>query len=101
MESRVLYGVSPEFRRRGIVPSPAQVRDIRVQRLASIARVLLESGTFQHRLLDKLDQIGFTLWPTLRKKTRREYVNIAIRMVLSRPHAEVVLPEKGTPGVEA
>ena len=83
------------------MPSTSQLRDMRVQRLVSVARVLLEGGAFQHLLFDKLDRISLGLWPTLREKTRREYVIIAIKILHSRPDTEAVFPEAVSPGVEA
>ena len=70
------------------MPSPSQTRALRVRRLVAVARVLLEGGASPHLLFDKLNRVTFRLWPTLRDKTRREYVVSALKEVLSRPHTE-------------
>lgn len=74
------------------VSSPSQTRGSRIRHLVSIAEAILESGATTHLLFDKLERASFRLWPTLRKKTRREYVVTALQIVLSRPHTEPVLP---------
>jgi len=75
------------------VPSPSQVRRLRVDRLIIFARAFLEAGVPSHLLVDRLEQASWRLWPALRDKTRREYITAALRTVLSRPPAETVLPE--------
>ena len=77
--------------------SPSQTRDSRIRQLVNIAEAILEGGASQHLLFDKLDLAGFRLWPTLREKTRKEYVVIAMKMVLSRPHIEFDFLTEGVP----
>jgi len=79
------------------VSSPAQTRDSRINRLSSIAEAILKGGASQHLFFDKLDKISFRLWPTLQEKTRKEYVVIAMKMVLSRPHIEFDFLTEGVP----
>ena len=58
-----------------------------------MAMAILEGGATTYLLFDKLQRVSFRLWPTLMDKTRREYVVAALKIVLSRPHTESVLPE--------
>jgi len=67
------------------VPNPAQTREQRILRLVAVARDLLECGVSIHLLCDKLRHLSFRLWPTIKEKTRKEYVVVAMRAVLSQP----------------
>ena len=83
------------------MPSPLQTRDSRIRELASIVEAILADGASQHLLFDKMDKIAFRLWPTLREKTRKEYVIIAIKMALSKPFADFDFLIEGVPPREA
>lgn len=75
------------------MPSPSQTRDLRIKRLTVLARRLHESGVV-YGLYDRVERASWQLWPTLGDKTRRSYVQSALRMALEGPHpAESTLPE--------
>ena len=73
--------------------SPSQIRVLRIRRLVAVATAILESGATTHLLFDKLERASFRLWPTLRDKTRREYVISSLKIVHSRLYTKPVLPE--------
>jgi hypothetical protein len=77
------------------MPTPVEVRRIRINYLIIFAKKLLEAGVPSHLLCDKLERASFRLWPALRDKTRREYVVAALKTVLSRPTASAdILPQE-------
>jgi len=77
------------------MPTPVEVRRIRIDCLIIFAKKLLEAGVPSHLLVDRLEQASFRLWPGLREETRKSYVRSALRMVLSRPTASAdVLPQE-------
>jgi len=61
------------------VPSPSQVRRLRIDRLIIFAKKLLEAGVPSHILVDRLEQASWRLWPVLSDKTRREYITAALK----------------------
>ena len=82
------------------MPTPVEVRRIRINYLIIFAKKLLEAGVPSHLLCDKLERASFRLWPGLREETRRSYVVSALKIVLSRPPAESVRPEAVVPPQE-
>ena len=78
------------------MPSPSQLRYIRVQRLIEVTEDLIEAGVSKHFLFGKLDRFCFRLWPELREGTRRSYVISALRVIMSQPTvASELLTEVG------
>ena len=68
-------------------PTPSQVRSQRIRRLVVLAEKLVAGGV-EYSLYDRVERASWRLWPTLRDKTRREYITAALKMVLSRSPAE-------------
>jgi hypothetical protein len=68
------------------VPSPSQIRDLRVKRLVVFARALIKRGASTYALADRVGTLAWKLWSEVRTKTRHEYVEAALRTVLEGPH---------------
>lgn len=80
------------------MPSPSQIRAMRVSRLADVAEALLERGVPSHLLFGKLWALARRSWPAVREPTLRDYVSSSIRTVLSRPLVDSdILPETVSP----
>ena len=68
------------------MPSPSQIRDLRVRRLVAVAMALLEAS------------VSFRLWLWLRERTQRSYTVFALRVTLSQPPVEFdLLAEAASP----
>ena len=80
------------------MPSPSQIRDLRIRRLVSVAENLVEGGSSPYNLAGKLRVLARRSWPGVCESTIKSYVSSAITEILSRPHTESVLPEMVSPG---
>lgn len=81
------------------MPSPSEIREARIRRLVVLARRLHESGV-SYSLYDRVERITWQLWPTLEGKTRRDYIQLALKAVLERPRGEFGIPEAEEPPQE-
>ena len=63
------------------MPNPSQTRELRILRLVTLAKDLIDVGVAYHLLFGKLWALAQRSWPTVRESTRRDYVVSAIKAV--------------------
>jgi ribulose bisphosphate carboxylase small subunit len=83
-----------------VTPSPSEIREARIRHLVVLAEKLVARGV-EYALYDRVERASWRLWPTLGSKTRRSYVQSALRIVLEGSREEPVLPEAIEPSQEA